>query len=94
MQLVSGTAVARAGNGVSYVYVSAFSSVAPLWAAAAQRGWAAAVEFAPEEVRRTGELWLIHKTTPRQNAFAMMKKVKSMFDPDNVLNPARLYGRI
>ena len=30
----------------------------------------------------------------RANAFAIMKKVKQMFDPDNLLNRSRLYGRI
>jgi FAD/FMN-containing dehydrogenase len=29
-----------------------------------------------------------------ENDFAMMKKVKEMFDPQGLLNRGRLYGRI
>jgi FAD/FMN-containing dehydrogenase len=94
LRLVSGTAISRAGNGVTYVYVSGWTSVTPIWNAATENGWAAAVEFAPEENRRTGPLWLIAQTEARQNSFAMMKRVKQMFDPGNLMNPLRLYGRI
>jgi glycolate oxidase FAD binding subunit len=94
LRLVSGTAISRAGNGVSYVYVSGWTSVTPIWNAATENGWAAAVEFAPEENRRTGPLWLIAQTEARQNSFAIMKRVKQMFDPGNLMNPLRLYGRI
>jgi FAD/FMN-containing dehydrogenase len=47
------------------------------------------VEFAPSSVRETSELW------PEPGSdFAMMKKVKEMFDPQYLLNRGRLYGRI
>jgi FAD/FMN-containing dehydrogenase len=47
------------------------------------------VEFAPQDVRETAELW----PDPGSD-FAMMKKVKEMFDPRYLLNRGRLYGRI
>jgi hypothetical protein len=47
------------------------------------------VEFAPQSVRETAELW----PDPGSD-FAMMKKVKEMFDPRYLLNCGRLYGRI
>jgi FAD/FMN-containing dehydrogenase len=47
------------------------------------------VEFAPQGFRESTELW------PRPgNDFAMMKKIKDMFDPRGLLNCGRLYGRI
>lgn len=94
LKIVSGTAISRAGNGVTNVYVSSWSAVGPIWRAAAENGWAAAIAYAPDSVRRSNELWLLPADAPRQNAFAMMKKVKDVFDPDHVLNRFRLYGRI
>jgi FAD/FMN-containing dehydrogenase len=47
------------------------------------------VEFAPRGFRESSELW------PQPgNDFAMMKKIKDMFDPHGLLNRGRLYGRI
>ena len=48
------------------------------------------VEFAPADNRNSGlTLW----PSPGDD-FAMMEQVKQMFDPDRLLNPGRLYGRI
>jgi glycolate oxidase FAD binding subunit len=47
------------------------------------------IEFAPHSFRETAELW------PKPGSdFAMMKKIKDMFDPRSLLNRGRLYGRI
>lgn len=94
MRLVSGPSISRAGSGVSYVYLSSWQGVPPLWKAAAEHGWSAVVEFAPDDVRSTIELWRLSSSTASAEAFAMMKKVKQMFDPQNLLNRGRLYGRI
>jgi len=93
LRMISGPCIARAGSGITYVYLSSWLGLGALWQSAIQHGWSAAVEFAPEE--RTGkDLWLLG-TSPRSlDSFAMMKKVKHMFDPNNLLNPLRLYGRI
>jgi FAD/FMN-containing dehydrogenase len=38
--------------------------------------------------------WLGAESTGADTSFATMKKVKSLFDPNGLLNPLRLYGRI
>jgi glycolate oxidase FAD binding subunit len=77
-------ALARAGSGVCWGY---YPQVGDLrHEGDSQRG---VVEFAPQDVRETWELW------PRPGSdFAMMKKIKHMFDPGSLLNRGRLYGRI
>jgi glycolate oxidase FAD binding subunit len=80
-------ASARAGSGVCYGYFErAPDPSQDLWHPAIG---ASVVEFAPQSFRESGELW------PRPgNDFAMMKKIKNMFDPQGLLNRGRLYGRI
>ena len=91
--LVSGACVCRAASGVSYIYLSSWQGVAPLWHSAAQHGWTAVIEYAPAEIRATHDLWLASNKAP-DSTFDMMKRVKQMFDPGNLLNRSRLYGRI
>lgn len=76
-------ASARAGSGVCYGY---FEQAADLrWPPIGT----SIVEFAPRGFRESSELW------PQPgNDFAMMKKIKDMFDPHGLLNRGRLYGRI
>lgn len=93
LQLVSGAAISRAASGVTYIYLNSATLVLPLWQAALANGWAATIEYAPDEVRRTQALLLPSKTQS-EAGFAMMKSIKHMFDPSNLLNPLRLYGRI
>jgi glycolate oxidase FAD binding subunit len=73
-------ALARAGSGVCYGYYEHAGDVLPS---------GRVVEFAPQQIRETAELW----PAPSSD-FAMMKKVKHMFDPESLLNRGRLYGRI
>ncbi|MGC2659653.1 MAG: FAD-binding oxidoreductase [Bryobacteraceae bacterium] len=94
LSLVPGACISRAASGVSYVYLSSWSSGASLWKVAADRQWVVTAEFAPNELRRTTTLWQEPAAGSRAAAFAMMGKVKHMFDPDNLLNRSRLYGRI
>ncbi|MGI8958772.1 MAG: FAD-binding oxidoreductase [Bryobacteraceae bacterium] len=93
-RLISGPAISRAGSGVTYIYLSSWQDVSPLWKAAAEHGWSAVIEFAPDDVRNTNELWHLSSSAANTEAFVMMKKVKQMFDPQNLLNRGRLYGRI
>ncbi|MDQ2840902.1 MAG: FAD-binding oxidoreductase [Acidobacteriota bacterium] len=93
LRLLSGAFVSRAASAVTYVYLNSWQSVAPIWRAAAEQGWKAVVEFAPEEIRSRQELWLPAKSAT-SDGFAMMKSVKQMFDPGNLLNRSRLYGRL
>lgn len=92
-RLISGAFISRAASGVTYVFLSSWGGVPPLWKAAGGHGWAAAVEFAPDEIRSTRPLWL-PSASSTDTSFDMMKRVKRMLDPGNLLNRSRLYGRI
>lgn len=94
LRMVSGPCIARAGSGVAYIYLSSWHGVPALWNAVTEHGWTAVVEFAPDDIRINKELWIESASERRQNGFAMMKAVKQMFDPNNLLNASRLYGRI
>jgi glycolate oxidase FAD binding subunit len=89
MERFEGPAVARAGSGVCYGCWEHARAAGPWAADAAARGWKAVIEFAPEERKRGLDLW------PGPGGdFALMQRVKSLFDPGNVLNRGKLYGRI
>ncbi|MBV9771959.1 MAG: FAD-binding oxidoreductase [Bryobacterales bacterium] len=76
-------ASARGGSAVCYGY---FENAADLLYPSTG---VSAVEFAPPDFRENTELW------PHPGSgFAMMKKIKEMFDPHSLLNRGRLYGRI
>jgi len=79
-------AIARAGSGVCYGYFNRVDSAARWIATAAERGWKAVMEFTPEDQKARLDLW----PSPG-NDFAMMKKVKRMFDPSHLLNRGRLF---
>jgi glycolate oxidase FAD binding subunit len=76
-------ASARAGSGVCYGYFEQAADVKhpPVGTSV--------VEFAPQNVREDANLW-----PEPGNDFAMMKRIKEMFDPQGLLNRGRLYGRI
>ena len=76
----AGATLARAANGISY---QCFDDVEQF------EGKDGVVEFAPHDRKRELTLW----PNPGSD-FAMMEKVKEMFDPGRILNPGRLYGRI
>ena len=76
-------AVARAGSGVCYGY---FCIAADL---RRSRPAGASSSSRRLPIRDRADLW-----PAPGNDFAMMKKVKEMFDPLGLLNPRRLYGRI
>lgn len=94
LKLVSGPCISHAASGVTYAYLSSWQGVPSLWNAAMERGWSAVVEFAPDEIRMTKDLWLERSPGHNAETFAMMKRIKQMFDPHNLLNRSRLYGRI
>jgi glycolate oxidase FAD binding subunit len=74
--------LARAGNGVMYVYYSEATQ-------AKVDGVKGAIEFSPEPVKRSLPLW-----PATGSDFAVMQKIKQLFDPQYLLNKGRLYGRI
>jgi FAD/FMN-containing dehydrogenase len=79
---------------LTYVYLSSWQGVPALWSAATERGWSVVVEFAPDDIRTAKDLWLNSFSGPDTATFAIMKKIKQMFDPQSLLNRSRLYGRI
>jgi glycolate oxidase FAD binding subunit len=89
-----GPALARAGSGVCYGY---FADVADAgrWVCqsgirtSAERGAKAVIEFSPEASKQGVALW----PSPGGD-FELMRRVKNLFDPSNLLNRGRLYGRI
>jgi glycolate oxidase FAD binding subunit len=84
-----GPAVARAGNGVCYGYFEQAAAADAWLREAAQRGWRGVIEFSPVDAKASLNLW------PSPGAdFEIMRKVKGMFDPSNLLNRGRLYHRI
>lgn len=93
LEIVTGAAVSRAASGVTYVYLNSWAGVDQIWGAAGENGWAVAVEYAPDEIRQKQNLWLAPKGQ-NEAGFAMMKSVKQIFDPGNLLNRSRFYGRI
>jgi glycolate oxidase FAD binding subunit len=94
IRLVSGPSISRAGSGVTHIYLSSWEDVPQFWKAAAEHNWSAVIEFAPDDIRSANELWHLPSSRAATEGFAMMKKVKQMFDPQNLLNRSRLYGRI
>jgi glycolate oxidase FAD binding subunit len=73
--------VARGGNGVAYVHDAALRTV--------PKGAKGIVAFSPIERANASNLW------PNSSEdFFLMEKIKLTFDPDRLLNPGRLYGRI
>lgn len=85
-----GPALVRAGSGVCYGYFAEVAKAAA-WSgrSAKEAAMKAVIEFSPEAAKPSLELW----PSPG-NDFAMMRQVKNLFDPLNVLNRGRLYGRI
>ena len=89
MQSFPGPAVARAGSGVCYGYFERSQAAADWLGGAQHSGCKAVIEFAPEGSRRTLDLW----PSPGGD-FEIMKRVKHLFDPRNLLNRGRLYRLI
>jgi glycolate oxidase FAD binding subunit len=69
----------RAATGVSYVYCAQCEECPA----------EGLIEYSPAAKRAALKLW----PSPGPD-FPIMEKVKHMFDPQNLLNPGRLYGRI
>ena len=86
--------ITRLMAGISYLYLTSWTAAALILTRLQRLGVPAVVEHAPHDVRTSHELWHIPEGAAQQNAFAMMKKVKQMFDPHCLLNRGRLYGRI
>ena len=89
MESFPGPVVARAASGVCYGYFGQAEAIAGWFARAKGLGWKAVIEFSPEARKRTLELW----PSPGGD-FEIMRRIKALFDPSNLLNRGRLYRRI
>jgi glycolate oxidase FAD binding subunit len=81
--------VARAGSGVACLAFPSLEDARAWLAAATSRPWSRVIEYAPAAVRATSDLW--PGTDP---GFALMRRLKEVFDPQGLLNPGRLYGKL
>lgn len=79
-------AIARAGTGVIYAFFSNGENGARFVRKVNAPGRLAWIESASPAIRSTRELW----PSPG-SGFAIMKKIKHLFDPDLLLNRGRFY---
>jgi len=84
-----GPVVARAGSGVVYAYFTGPGAAGEWVREASARGWKVVIEYAPEEAKSNLELW-----PAPADGLEIMRRIKRLFDPANLLNRGRLYGRI
>ena len=89
LQELTVPAIARAGTGVIYAYFPRAADAAQWVREAHARGRRALIEFASQSARQQYDLW----PAPGSD-FAIMKKIKHMFDPDWLLNRERLYRHL
>ena len=80
---------AHAGSGVVRSWFSRPEAAARWLAQGLKRGFKGVVEYSGEGARQNLSLW------PEPGGdFAIMKRIKQMFDPEGLLNRGRLYGQI
>jgi glycolate oxidase FAD binding subunit len=82
-------ALARAASGIVYACFATPSDAAAWLDTAAACGWKAVVEATSVKAKTSLTLW-----PAPGNDFELMRGVKNLFDPGNLLNPGRLYGRL
>ncbi len=82
-------AIARAATGITYVYFNRTDAAVKWLNTIKPRPWRSVIEFSPDGKKEGLNLWPV----PGDD-FGMMKNVKRMFDPKNLLNHGRLYRLI
>lgn len=89
MKCIEGPAHAHAASGIVRGWFTRPEAASRCMSEAAKRGWKAVIEFAADPVRTSTTLW-----PDPGGDFAIMKEIKKMFDPGNLLNRGRLYGQL
>jgi glycolate oxidase FAD binding subunit len=84
-----GPALARAASGVAYLGFPSAEEACRWMASPAAAGASAVLEAGPQQERQRRELW----PAPGDD-LPLMREMKALFDPRNLLNPGRLYGRL
>jgi glycolate oxidase FAD binding subunit len=86
---VEGPGHAHAASGIVRGWFTRPDAAARWVVESVRRGWKVVVEFSSESARPNMTLW------PEPGGdFAIMKQIKHMFDPQNLLNRGRLYGQL
>ena len=89
LETLEGAGHAHAASGIVRGWFRHPDTASKWLASALRRGWKGVIEFSAESARQGLTLW------PEPGSdFAIMKEVKRMFDPENLLNRGRLYDRI
>ena len=92
---ISIPAICRSGSNVVFVFSDSPENNAMLWIAARKWGWRGVMEATSQtEIEDTIHRWSANESQHAEASSATMKNVKSLFDPNGLLNPLRLYGRI
>ena len=84
-----GPCIARAGNGVTYLAVEGIDALQAWMLATQMKAWGRVVEWSSPDVQCGCELW-----PGAKEDFAVMERLKLLFDPQRLLNRGRLYGRL
>lgn len=88
MRISDEPAVARAGSGVVYIYFDDCRRAGGWIEEAVAAGLRPIMEYIPESGCS------VNRWPVAGSDFAMIEKIKQMFDPKGLLNPGRLYGRL
>ena len=86
LAVLDAPAISRAATGVTYAYFTRTEAAVKWLALMKAKPWRCLMEFSPAAKKDTLDLW----PSPGDD-FGMMKNVKRMFDPQNLLNHGRLY---
>ncbi len=81
--------VVRGGVAVAYIHCDSVEEAAACLGRLRDAGLKTVVEFSPAGAKRTLEQW----TNPGPD-LEIMRRVKQKFDPNNLLNPGRLFHQI
>jgi FAD/FMN-containing dehydrogenase len=86
---VEGPGHAHAASGIVRAWFTRPDPAARWLDASVKRGWKGVMEYSAEAAKGNITLW------PEPGGdFALMKRIKQMFDPEGLLNSGRLYGLI
>ena len=86
---VEGPGHAHAASGIVRAWFTRSDQASRWLGASVKRGWKGVVEYSGEAAKSQLTLW------PEPGGdFALMKRIKQMFDPEGLLNSGRLYGLI
>ena len=86
---VEGPGHAHAASGIVRAWFTRSDQASRWLGASVKRGWKGVVEYSGEAAKSQLTLW------PEPGGdFALMKRIKQMFDPEGLLNCGRLYGLI